>query len=217
MKNLILFFLCIPLVCINQNSFNIKDVFSKMDIHDVYILQNEIYSNLSDSIIEIKKIPFKILFKSKKHLKNTNNAIYISFLKDKINTTDFKIGTKITNNCIFHSSNQLAQGPFADYFGISGNSGCHRYEDEQIEFCCNGIGHHFFYYTDEYYRNMNLLESNTDILNLEYEVSNIYDTELKNISMTLLDTIYILTLQDFNFNNILDKNELTISTIKFIN
>lgn len=213
MKNFIVVFLCVPFISMSQNNSNADYVFSKMDVHDVYIFQNEIYSNLKDSIIEINKAPFKILFKSENH-KKTDHALYISFFKEKININNFKIGTQITDHCIFFSSNRLAQGPFANYLGISGNSGCYKEEDERLEFCCiAGIGHHFFYYTDETYRNMTLLESNDDILNLEYLVSYFFD-DGKNINMTSLDLIYILALQDFNLNNIIDLGELSFSKLK---
>jgi hypothetical protein len=217
MNKILIIFLSIPFFSISQNSYNTKYVFSKMDNQDVYICQNESYSNINDSIIEIYKAPFKILFKSKKAQKKIDYSVYLSLFKEKIEKHDFKLGTKITDHCIFQSSKRLAQGPFANYLGISDNW-CYKTEDEQMPLCCIGNGHHLFYYTDEDYRNMILSDSNDDILNLEYTVGYIYDNDGgKNINMTLLDTIYIVALQDFNLNNIIDEGELTISILKLIN
>ena len=67
---------------------------------------------------------------------------------------------------------------------------------------------------------MTLRNSNNEILNLEYTVDTFSDSETEtstHISKTLLDAIYIVALQDFNLNNIIDEGELTISILKLIN
>ena len=214
MKKILIIFLSIPIISSSQINPTKNDFFLKMKNQDVYICQNERFFNLNDSIIEIYKAPFKILFKTKKKQKKIDYSLYLSVFKEKIEKHDFKIGTKITDHCIFRSSKRLSGGPFAHYLGVSDNW-CYKTEDEQMPLCCMGNGHHLFYYTDEFYRNMILLGSNDDILNLEYTVDYIYDNdEGKNINMTLLNTIYIVALQDFNFNNIIDVGELTICILK---
>ena len=98
---------------------------------------------------------------------------------------------------------------------ISENNWCYKKDVEfRKRFCHINAGHQLFYYTDEDYRSMILRDSNYGILNLEYTVDTFFDSSETHISKTLLDTIYMVALQDFNFNNIIDEGELTICILK---
>lgn len=219
MNKILIIFLSIPFFSISQNSYNTKYVFSKMKKQDVFICQNERFFNLNDSIIEINKAPFTILYKSQKS--EIHKGVWISVFKENIEKSNFKIGTTITNYCLYNSSKILAQGPHARYLSISKKDWCYKTEEEfRKPFCHLDNGHQTFYYSDEDYKNMTLRNSNNEILNLEYTVDTFSDSETEtstHISKTLLDAIYIVALQDFNLNNIIDEGELTISILKLIN
>lgn len=215
MKKILIIFLSIPFISFSQNSSNKDDFFSKMKKQDVYICQNERLFNLNDSIIEINKAPFTILFKSQKSQKKINYGLRISVFKEHIEKNDFKLGTTITNYCHNQSSRRLAQAPYSTYLSISENDWCYKTDEEfRKRFCHMNVAHHLFYYTDEDYRSMIQRNSNYGILNLEYTVDTFIDSSKTHISNTLLDTIYIVALQDFNFNNIIDEGELTICILK---
>jgi hypothetical protein len=220
-KNILIIFLSISVISFLQISTFKNDVFSKMKKQDVFISQNERFFNLTDSIIEINKAPFKILYKSQKSQNKSNKSKYkvlISVFKENIKKNKFKLGTTITNYCHYNSWATLAQGPHTSYLGISKKDWCYKTKDEfRIPFCHLDAAHQSFYYFDEEYNNMTLRNSNNEILNLEYTIDTFIDKETGTsslISNTLLDSIYIVSLQDFNFNNIIDEGELTICLLK---
>ena len=214
MKRLALLFLYLPIISFSQNNSDKNDVFSKMETQDVYIYQNERFFNLKDSIIEINKAPFTILFKTQKAQEKINYGLQISVFKERVQKNEFKLGTIITNYCHNQSSRRLAQSPNSNYLSISEYDWCYDIDEYQIPFCHTN-NHHLFYYRDEDNRSMILANSNHGILNLEYTVEDIIDTSKSlHVSNTLLDTIYIVALQDYNFNNIIDEGELIICTLK---
>ena len=200
---------------LSQTTIKIDDFFLKMENQDVYICQNEHFFNLNDSIIEINKAPFTILFKTQKLQNKINYGLRISVFKEHIEKNDFKLGATITNYCHNQSSRRLAQAPYSTYLSISENNWCYKNDEEfRTPFCHMNVAHHLFYYTNEDYRSMILRNSNYGILNLEYTVDTFFDSSGTHISKTLLDTIYMVALQDFNFNNIIDEGELTICILK---
>ena len=219
MKKILIIFFSISFISFLLISTYKNDVFSKMNKQDLFISQNECFFNLTDSIIEINKAPFTILYKSQKSQNKSKYEVRISVFKENIEKNNFKLGTTITNYCHFNSWATKAQGPHTSYLGISKKDWCYKTEEEfRIPFCHLDAGHQSFYYIDEDYTNMTLRNSNNEILNLEYTVDTFIDETGTStlISNTLLDSIYIVALQDFNFNNIIDEGDLTICKLKFI-
>lgn len=202
-------------LCDSVNISSINDFFLKMKNQDVYICQNEHFFNLNDSIIEINKAPFTILFKTQKSPNKINYGLRISLFKEYIKKNEFKLGSTITHYCYNQSSRRYAQSPYSNYLSISDNNWCYKKDEEFCKpFCHMNVGHQLFYYTDEDYRSMILRDSNYGILNLEYTVDTFFDSFEIHISKILLEKIYIVALQDFNFNNIIDEGELTICILK---
>ena len=66
MKKILIIFFSISFISFLLISTYKNDVFSKMNKQDLFISQNECFFNLTDSIIEINKAPFTILYKSQK-------------------------------------------------------------------------------------------------------------------------------------------------------
>jgi len=170
--------------------------------NNIYFFQHGKEQKINEfpEIINMDKNEFSIRFYNKKYNSGTKefNATHIAALLDKNLFDKINIDVSTENISCFAPATGMA----------AGNSGY-----DALIF--DSAGHHYLFYEDEDNKRLQLLEKGNVFHKLEFVVNRLYYNEQEiDIKDSDLEEFYLAIFTDRNFNEIIDKNELTKLVIR---